>query len=173
MNLADACFHTVHDYPGGAESLGPRLGKRGTSLSAEVQQRSAADITAMQEAGRTVPKFGILDARKVMLFTKELGQPDLRILNSLAADMGCMVVQLPDLDGDDSPAGAEVAEVAKRFGDLMGDVASSLADGRVTDRERAEVEREAALLVATTQRLLASLARMNDALRATAPGAAP
>ncbi len=169
MNVADACFHTIHDYPGGAESLGPRLGKRGTSLSAEVQQRSAADVAAMHAAGRTVPKFGILDAERVMKLTRELGRPDLRILNALAGSMGCMVLQLPDLDAEDGPAAADVATEAKAFSDLMAGVVQSIADGRVTDRELADVQRQAGLLVAATQHLVAGLARMNAALRAGAP----
>ncbi len=170
MNVADACFHTVHDYPGGAESLGPRIGKRGTSLSAEVQQRSAADVAAMQAAGRTVPKFGILDAERVMKLSKELGRPDLRILSALAASMGCMVLQLPEMDGEESPAAADVAEVAREFGALMGRVAQSLADGKVTDNELAEVERQAGVLIASMQHLLAGMGRMNAELRGAGPG---
>jgi hypothetical protein len=168
MNVADACNATVHDYDGGAESLGPRLGKRGTSLSAEVQVRSAAEVAAMQEAGRTVPKFGVLDAVRVMRFTG-----DLRILNAMAVELGCMVVKLPALDDDETPAAADVASVAKGFSDLMGGVVRTLADRRVTDTELAEVEREVGVLVATTQRLLAGLGRMNAELQAAAPGAAP
>lgn len=169
MNVADACFHLVHDYPGGAESLGPRLGKLGTSLSAEVQQRSPQDIEAMRGAGRTVPKFGILDATRAMKFSKELGRVDLRPLDAMATELGCMVIQLPELDADEGTAAADVAEVAKNFGELMAGVAQSLADGRVTDRERAEVERQAGLLVATTRHLLASMGRLNAELRSTAP----
>ncbi|MFG6413817.1 phage regulatory CII family protein [Roseateles sp. DC23W] len=168
MNVADACNATVHEYEGGADSLGPRIGKRGTSLSAEVQVRSAAEVAAMLEAGRTVPKFGLLDAMKVMRLTG-----DLRVLNAMAVELGCMVVKLPALDDDEGPAAAEVAEVARGFSDLMSGVVVSLADQRVTDRELREVDRQAGLLIATTQRLLASLARMNAVLHKSAPGAAP
>ncbi|RZL38729.1 MAG: hypothetical protein EOP35_05160 [Rubrivivax sp.] len=168
MNVADACNATVHEYDGGADSLGPRIGKRGTSLSAEVQVRSATDVAAMLEAGRTVPKFGLLDGMKVMRLTG-----DLRILNAMAVELGCMVVKLPALGDEDGPAATEVAEVAKGFSDLMAGVVVSLADHRITDRELREVDRQVGLLVATTQRLLGSLARMNAELRATAPGAAP
>ena len=171
MNVADACFHTIHDYPGGAEALGPRLGKRGTSLSHEVQPRSPADIAAMQEAGRTVPKFSVLDAERVMKMTKELGRADLRILTALATSMGCMVLQLPDMDADELPAAADVAKVAREFGALMGRVAQTLADGKVTDNELAEVERQSGLLIASMQHLLAGMGRMNAELRAEAPGA--
>lgn len=167
MNVADACFHTVHDAEGGAESLGPRIGKRGTSLSGEVKVRSQADIEAMKAAGATVPKLGILDAQRIMKLTR-----DYRILNAQAAELGGMVVMLPELDWGEMPAAADVAAVAKGFSDLMSDVALSLADGRVTDRELAKVEREVGMLVATTQRLLTSLGRMNALLRAEAPGAA-
>jgi hypothetical protein len=163
MNVADACHATVHESPGGAESLGPRLGKRGTSLSAEVQPRSAVEVAAMQEAGRTVPKFGVLDAVKVMRFTA-----DRRILNAMAVELGCMVVRLPDLDVDAVPAAAKVAQVAQGFSDLMTKVVKSLDDNKVTDNELDEVERQAGVLVATTQQLLASLGRMNAALHGAA-----
>lgn len=33
MNLADAAYNTVHDYPGGASSLAPRLGMSSHMLS--------------------------------------------------------------------------------------------------------------------------------------------
>lgn len=167
MNLADAIYATVHEYPGGAESLGPRLGKRGTSLSAEVQIRTAAEVAAMHEAGRTVPKFGVLDALKTMRFAN-----DRRILTAMALELGCMVVQLPELDADETPAAADVAQVAERFSKLMGGVVLSLADNRVTDNELHEVERQASILVAATQRMVHSMRRMNAELAEAAPGAA-
>lgn len=36
MNTDDAVYHTVHDYPGGCESLGPRVG-----ISPKVLQNKA------------------------------------------------------------------------------------------------------------------------------------
>jgi len=105
-----------------------------------------------------------------MKLTKELGRPDLRILSALATSMGCMVLQLPDLDGEDSPAAADVAQVAREFGALMGRVAQSLADGKVTDNELAEVERQSGVLIASMQHLLAGMGRMNAHLRAEGPG---
>jgi hypothetical protein len=169
MSVAEACFSTVHDFPpSGAQTLGPLLGKRGTSLSAEVRLRTAEEIAALTAAGASVPKFGILDAMKTMQ-----ARGDLRILNAMAAELGCMVVKLPQLERDAAPAASEVAQVAKGFSDLMVKVVKSLDDDKITDNELAEVERQVGVLVATTQQLLGSLGRMNAALRASAPDAAP
>ena len=165
MNVADACFALVHDYPGGAEALGPRLGKLGTSLSAEVRIAPPGG-SCSADPKRTPAKLGVLDAVRVSQMAN-----DLRILNAFAAELGCMVVRLPQMDSAETPAAADVARVAQGFSDLMCGVASTLADRRVTDVELADVEREVGVLVATTQRLLSSLGRMNAELHAAAPDA--
>ena len=66
MNLLDAAYHVVHDYPGGAQSLAPRMFKSATTLSHEV----AADGTAKLGLLETVwipMLMGLLGASTYML----------------------------------------------------------------------------------------------------------
>ena len=67
LHVLDAAQHLVHDYPGGAASLAPRLGKTHTTLCNEV-------------TGRHGYKFGLQDSVKASVFAD-----DLRILNAFAA----------------------------------------------------------------------------------------
>jgi len=153
MNVQDAAYHTVHDYPGGAEALGPRVGKRGTSLSAEVQIRSPREA-ANDLSSR--PKFGLLDAVKVMHLSG-----DHRIFFALASELGYLAVPLPDSTAPAESCARSVAAVAEEFASLMHEVAIDIADGRISDNELVRVERCWGKLIATGQHLLKALADIN------------
>ena len=91
MHLRDVAFNVVHDSPGGAVSLAPRLGKSHTTLAHELN-------------GTGTAKLGLMDAEKITLL---LG--DMRILQAYAANCGQMLVPLPDaavLQGDDCSTSA-------------------------------------------------------------------
>ncbi|HEY5582568.1 MAG TPA: phage regulatory CII family protein, partial [Rhodoferax sp.] len=125
MNLLDAAYNTVHDYPGGAQSLAPRLGKSGTYLSAEV----AATGTA---------KLGLLDAEKITQLTG-----DLRILEAFATNCGQMLVPLPqelELTADDCML--RLALSTKEYAAFCIEVASDLADGKINDNELGRITKE-------------------------------
>lgn len=148
MNVLDAAYHTVHDYPGGAEALAVRLGnKRGTSLSHEV--RPPVGSTA---------KLGLITAVEIM----ELSS-DYRILNAICARLNCAPpVPLPSLEMCDGTATRHVASVAKEFGELMADVARDASDGVITDNELARIGKSFGELVAAGQQLLALLTQINE-----------
>ena len=144
MNVQDAAYNTVHDYPGGAEALAGRLGKRGTSLCHEVAQN-------MPHA-----KLGLLDAVKIMSMSG-----DIRMLHAQAAGLQCMVVPLPTFDSPDSATAAHIARVAQEFADVMCAVATGMADGVVTDNELRSIERHWGELIASGQPVLAQARAMN------------
>ncbi|WP_157979213.1 phage regulatory CII family protein [Rhodoferax ferrireducens] len=149
MSLRDAAYHVVHDYPGGASSLAPRLGKSSTYLSSEV-------------AGTGTAKLGLLDAETITYLTG-----DLRILSAFATNAGQMLVPLPlagDLPNDDCML--RLADSAKGFGDLCKEVASDLADGNITDNELTRIDRECGALIAKLHALRGSLAKRNLAGKA-------
>jgi len=155
MDVLTAAFNVVHDYPGGAPALATRLGKASSTLSHEVQ------------AGYPGAKFGLLDALKVTKLSGDLG-----ILNSFAAECGCLVLPvmagvLPVMAGVGSGDGAMLAlsKLATEFGDVVSEVSKSLADGSVSDNELLRVEREAGELVAAVQAVLVMLRQSNDAAR--------
>jgi hypothetical protein len=145
MNIFDAAYSTVHDYPGGAQALGPRIGKLGTSLSAEVKPGPLSTA-----------KFGLADALKIQALSG-----DHRILSAMAAELGYMLLPLPGLDDAGTPCGRAMALVAKDFGELMGELAEDIADGVVTDNELRSIETCWGRLVAGGQLLLRQLGRMN------------
>jgi len=136
--LIDAALAVVHDYPGGASSLAPRLGKNPATLSHEVANRQGS-------------KFGLVDAAKVTVLTG-----DLRMLNAFAALAGCMVIPLPahaDLPG--AEAMQHMAALAAEFGDMVREFSTSLADGHVSANELARLHRTGGKLVVAVQNALA------------------
>ena len=144
-SILDAAYHVVHDYPGGAASLAPRMGKSSTTLSHEVTATGTA-------------KFGLLDAVKVTSFSG-----DLRILQAWAIHAGQMLLPLPS-DGEQSDEClAHVASSAKEFSELVAAAADSLADGRVSDNEMDRIEREAGELFAAVHGLIKSMRERNQA----------
>lgn len=142
MNVLDAAYHVVHDYPGGADSLAPRLNKAGGVLSAEVRGRPGA-------------KFGLATAVQV---TQLSG--DLRILHAFAADCGQMCVPLPEsvcLHEDDVLRA--LGEASREFADLCREVCGDMADGAISDNELDRIDR-------ARGELMARLHRLGEAIRA-------
>ena len=132
MNLMDAAYRVVHDYPGGAESLGPRINKSPTTLSHEVAKVGAA-------------KFGLETAAEVT----ELSQ-DMRILAALALRCGHMTLPLPELAGPNNETCiAELGTILSEVGELVRDTTESLRDGVISDNEMKRIDRECGMLVAS------------------------
>ena len=144
MNILDAAYNVVHDYPGGSASLAPRMGKSATTLSHEVSGTGAA-------------KLGLLDAAKITHLTG-----DLRILAAFAGNAGQMLVPLPDVitDGSDDCM-QRLAGTVQEFGDLCREVAVDLADGVISDNELSRIDKECGQLIASLHALRESLAHRN------------
>lgn len=146
MNLLDAAYNLVADYPGGAHSLAPRIGKGVSTLSHELTATGTA-------------KLGLLDAEKMT----ELAD-DNRILSAWATARGQMLLPLPKIAAQlDDDCMIRLAGSAKEFGEVCSEVASDLADGTITDNELARIDRETGELIASLQSLRASLAVRNQA----------
>lgn len=140
--VLDAAFNLIHDYPGGARALAPRIGKNPTSLCHEASATGTA-------------KLGLADAVKVSTLTG-----DARILNAFADEMGFALIPLHAAAGADG--GVErLGQLAQEFADVIRATGVALADGRVTPNELKRVEREWADLVACGQGLLAHLAQVH------------
>jgi hypothetical protein len=134
MNITLAAFHLVHDFPGGAVALGPMVGKNPATLSHEVNPHY------------TTAKLGLEDAVKLSQLSA-----DLRILNSFAAQLDCMVVPLGGETGTSGGIEA-VADLAREFSELVQAFSEAVRDDRVTGNELKRVEAEASHLVASVQR---------------------
>lgn len=132
MNVIDAAYHVVHDYPGGAESLGPRIGKSPTTLSHEVAKVGSA-------------KFGLETAVKVTQLTQ-----DMRILEAFALRCNHMTLPLPELASPDNETCiAELGTILSEVGELVRDTTDSLRDGVISDNEMNRIDRECGMLVAS------------------------
>lgn len=142
--LLDSAYNVVQDYPGGAASLAPRMGKGVSTLSHETTARGTA-------------KLGLVDAEKITQLTG-----DLRILHAFAANCGQMLVPLPDamaVEGDDCML--RLADSAREFGGLCAEVAGDLADGSISDNELNRIDKACGQLIASLHSMRESVARRN------------
>lgn len=140
MHILDAAYHVIHDYPGGADSLAPRVGKTGTTLNHEAKRTGQA-------------KLGLETAVKLSALTG-----DLRILEAFALACDCMVVPLP---GAHLPADRQVmaglASMLTEQAHVVVAVSKALDDNRISDNERAAIYKEVSELMAVMRKLLGAV----------------
>lgn len=160
MKTVDAAYNVVHDYPGGALALAPRLGKHASSLNNEVNP------PVDRAPGAPMPKLGIIDVIKITDLTR-----DSRIVAAFNEDCGfCAPLPLPHASTCEGSVkellerGSDLAEkVARIFSELNKDV----ADGEVTPRELEQFESTALTMIAATAELTRCMrARMEADRRA-------
>lgn len=143
-HMLDAAFALVRAYPGGSLSLAPRMGKAHGTLSHEV-------------SGRAGYKLGLDDAVAMSVLAS-----DLRVLNAFAAEMGCLVLQLPDGGSVGSDVMQRVGQAAKEFGEFLSEVTTDAADGDISTNDLRRIEKEWGDLMAVGQQLMALLRGMHD-----------
>lgn len=143
-HMHDAAFALVRAYPGGAVSLAPRIGKAHGTLSGEV-------------AGRPGYKLGLDDAVAISQLSG-----DLRILNAFAAELGCMVLHVPDYTATGDDVMQRVGAAAKEFGEFLAEVTTDAADGEISANEIKRIEKEWGDLLAVGQGMLTRLRAMHD-----------
>lgn len=143
MSVQDAFYRSVHDYPGGCESLAPRMGMSPAVLRNKANPHSTTNIPSLR------------DADAVMAITG-----DYSVLHELAANHGHVCIKVDA----DAPAGdLAVLELVTRVWAANGDVGhcvdEALADGRV---DRRELERVRGAIYRTQQAMHSMLARLED-----------
>jgi hypothetical protein len=123
MKLSDAAYATVHDFPGGASALAPRMRDDGsmssTVLSNKVKLENPRNQLSLFEADRLMSLTG-----------------DLRILHALA-DQHAHVCVPADMQAPASDMAVLelVTQVWRSNGDVGSTVADILADGKVEAHE--------------------------------------
>lgn len=117
MNIDDAAYATVHDYPGGSESLAPRLGTSGAVLRNKVNPNNATHRLTLAEA--------------VQL--SDIANDD-RMLQSWAALRGKALVDIVPRD-DARSVVAHVLQMHASEGELSRVLNDALADGVITQTE--------------------------------------
>lgn len=119
MNSVDAAHATVHDYPGGSESLGPRVGIGAAVLRNKVNPNNDTHHLTFAEARRIVAITG-----------------DVRMLKAWAHESGFLLVKAPEGAGEcDMSVLEAVAETGGALGQWMQSIHSALADGKVDAKE--------------------------------------
>lgn len=124
--IADALFHLVHDYPGGAPALAPRMGI------------AASTLLSMANPNTTSHEWPLKRFTQAMVFAK-----DVRPLESMCAEFGGVFVSMGQFgDIPQRRVLKEAQRLSKEFGDVHVKLAEILKDGRVRPREAAQLRRE-------------------------------
>lgn len=131
MNTADAAYHTVHDYPGGSESLGPRVGISPAVLRNKVNQQN------------TTHHLTFAEAQRIAAMTA-----DDRMLQAWAHERGYLLVKAPDGNECDMAVLEQVVGLGVANGQFMQTIHTALADGKV-DRQELQAIRTAEKAVQT------------------------
>lgn len=145
MSPEDALFNAVHDYPGGAVSLAPRM--------------KLARSTLQNMADPRQPDIGwpLKRVRQVIHLTGDKGP-----LQALCEEFGGMFVQLERFEH--LPEGRlmkAVGKLAREFGDVPRRLEEALkGDGRISKNELHQIEREIAELNAASAAVLAVARRI-------------
>lgn len=118
--VSDAAYHTVHDYPGGAESLAPRM-----ELSAQVLRNKVAPNCMTHHLYLT-------QAVRMMELTG-----DHRILRAQCRDLGYLdPIRVVTYDGiADEQLLELVSAVHSETGDVSRSLVEAIKDGQVTEKE--------------------------------------
>lgn len=126
MNVTDAADATVHDYPGGSESLAPRMGM------------SAAVLRNKVNPGNDRNHLTLAEADRLMRVTD-----DHRMLQALADQHGFVLQRADDVEQGGSLI-AGVLAFGAAGGELHAVIHDAMADGLITEREMQAIERSAA-----------------------------
>lgn len=123
MNTTDAAYHTVHDYPGGSVSLGPRVGISDAVL------RNKVNIRTPREERRHHLTFE--EAQRIVHMTG-----DLRMLQAWAHAEGLLLVKAPDGASESDMSVLEsVTGSVMDHGGFIGKIHLSLIDGDLSPDE--------------------------------------
>ncbi len=141
--VADAAYNTVHDYPGGAEALAPRMGKSAKVLDSKVSRNVSTHHLTLHEAVQIMGLTG--DHRMLRAICRHLGYLD--PIRAVVYE-GIADEQLLEL----------VAAVHSETGDVSRSLVAALADGRVTQREFESFDEQ-------TIEAMTALAELRDRLR--------
>lgn len=130
MNPVDAARAVVYDYPGGSESLAPRLGKAPSTLRNEVCPPPGIKA-----------KLGLMDAAAISLIAQ-----DPRIVHAFNETCGfCPPLRLPEGheelgDGTMRDLLGRGAQLSAAVADAFTEFQRDLADGEVTPNELSKFE---------------------------------
>lgn len=120
VSVTDAAYRTVHDYPGGAGSLAPRLGVSSARvLDNKVNPNQAHHKLTLDEAVDAMVLSG-----------------DVRILHAIASRVAHVAIPVCHFDGVSDEALLDVyTTLIAELGNFSATFHDALADGRITRDE--------------------------------------
>lgn len=126
MRVEDALYHAVHDYPGGAQALAPRMGVSGSTLQNMADPRQPNHTWPLRRFQQVVALTG-----------------DTRPVQALCAENGGVFVPTTRLSESSVPElFRAVSKLAAEFGDVVREIENDMADGRITPRERDMIQKQ-------------------------------
>lgn len=143
MNINDAAYNTAHDYPGGCDSLAPRMGiNSGAVLRNKVNPNMDTHHLRLDEAV------------KMMEFTG-----DTRIAQAIAFQLGGVFVKLPDCDVEDERCIETLTDLFMCAMSAQGQTCAELqvrkADGELCSEDRKVLTEKAQGVIEAMQRFIA------------------
>jgi hypothetical protein len=146
MNSEDAAYATVHDYPGGSESLGPRVGTSPAVLRNKVNPNNDTHHLTFKEARRIAAVAS-----------------DPRMLRAWAHEEGYLLVKAPDSQRGESDMSVleKVVGFMVATGAYGQEIHTALADGKV---DRSELDK----VVRAGQAVMTCIAETNQRLQGMA-----
>lgn len=139
MNPLDAAYGLVRDYPGGAESLAPRLGKSPTTLNHEVSRTGHA-------------KLGLETAVDLTVLSG-----DLRVLRAFATTCGQILLPMPAASMSHLECIKRLGVVLATAGCVVRETTEGMSDGAISGNERERIRQACAELVSGTSALMAAV----------------
>ncbi len=129
MNIIDAAHKTVQAYPGGSESLAPRIGMSAAVLRNKVNPNNTTHHLTLAEASEIMAKTG-----------------NDSVLHALAAEHGYTLSKT-----EVSPSGSLIGSLLAASGakgDLADVIASAMEDQRITPNEASAIAQHCSRLQA-------------------------
>lgn len=127
MDVLDAAYATVHDFPGGASALAPRAGFSSPHvLNSKVRPGCSTHHLTLLEADRLIGITG-----------------DVRVLRAMAQAHGYLLLPMPGADAaDDGDVLGGVLHMDAAGGEFAGSIRAAVDDGLITRRELQAIERD-------------------------------
>lgn len=145
MSPLDAFHSTVHDFPGGCESLAPRMGMSAQVLRNKANPNSTTNKPTLDDADRLMGIAG-----------------DHRIMHALAQNHGYVCTKIDEQPASDMAVLESVTDIWQHLGALGSEVHKAMADGRIEQHEVKAIEAAAFTMFRPVMQLLARVNGMAE-----------
>ncbi len=151
LSVEMACYHAVHDWPGGVGAVAGALGwnphtlQKKLSPTVETHKLLAAEVQA------------------ILAYTR-----DTRILDAMTAPVDAMWFWMPDVDAACGEILSEAGLASERLGALIMKIVRAIEDGDISPDEYAVLERDGLLVIQSVKTALEKAKAKRDRVWAVA-----